>query len=94
MMPAGSILLVDDETKILNALIRIARRGSRSRHNGRTHEARRLLGQRFFDVLIVDNLMPDLTGLDLIRELAATPATDRPQVADDRTPRSKARSKR
>ena len=81
MMAAGSILLVDDETKILNALGAALRgEGHEVVTTAEPHEARRLLGQRFFDVLIVDNLMPDLTGLDLIRELAATPATDRPQV--------------
>ena len=81
MMAAGSILLVDDETKILNAL------GSALRADGHEvvttadpHEGRRLLGQRLFDVFVVDNLMPELTGLDLIRELSATPAVDRPQV--------------
>ena len=80
-MAAGSILLVDDETKILSAL------GSALRTDGHEvvttadpHEARRLFGQRLFDVLVVDNLMPELTGLDLIRELAATPAAERPQV--------------
>jgi DNA-binding NtrC family response regulator len=81
MMAAGSILLVDDETKILSAL------GSALRADGHEvvttadpREARRLLGQRLFDVLVVDNLMPELTGLDLIRELSATPATERPQA--------------
>jgi DNA-binding NtrC family response regulator len=44
-------------------------------------EAQRLLGQRLFDVLVVDNLMPELSGLDLIRELAAAaPPSERPQV--------------
>ena len=81
MMAAGSILLVDDETKILSAL------GSALRADGHEvvttadpREARRLLGQRLFDVIVVDNLMPELTGLDLIRELSATPATERPQA--------------
>ena len=81
MMAAGSILLVDDETKILSAL------GSALRADGHEvvttadpREARRLLGQRPFDVLVVDNLMPELTGLDLIRELSATPAAERPQT--------------
>jgi two-component system response regulator AtoC len=81
MMAAGSILLVDDETKILNAL------GSALRADGHDvvttadpHEGRRLLAQRLFDVFVVDNLMPELTGLDLIRELSATPAVDRPQI--------------
>jgi DNA-binding NtrC family response regulator len=81
MMAAGSILLVDDETKILNAL------GAALRSDGHEvittadpRDARRLLGQRLFDVLVVDNLMPELSGLDLIRELTATPSPDRPQV--------------
>ena len=81
MMAAGSILLVDDETKILNAL------GSALRNDGHEvittadpREARRLLSQRLFDVLVVDNLMPELSGLDLIRELDAAASPDRPQV--------------
>jgi DNA-binding NtrC family response regulator len=81
MMAAGSILLVDDETKILTAL------GSALRGDGHEvittadpREARRLLGQRLFDVLVVDNLMPELSGLDLIRELDAAASPDRPQV--------------
>src|SRR5262249_37305552 len=43
--------------------------------------ARRTLGERSIDVVIVDNLMPDMTGLDLIRELtASTPEAERPQI--------------
>ena len=34
-----------------------------------------------FDVLVVDNLMPEMTGLDLIRELSSTvPETEGPQI--------------
>ncbi len=48
---------------------------------GSVREAQRTLSERNVDVLIVDNMMPDATGLDLIRELvAATPETDRPQI--------------
>jgi len=43
-------------------------------------EAQRLLTQRPFDLMIVDNLMPELTGLDLIRELSGVPPAERPQV--------------
>ena len=82
MATRGSILLVDDEAKILNAL------SSAVRADGHEvvavtdpREARRLLGQRIFDVLVVDNLMPELSGLDLIRELGSTiPQGDRPQI--------------
>jgi DNA-binding NtrC family response regulator len=48
---------------------------------GSPREAQQLLSQRLFDVLIVDNLMPELTGLDLIREIvASTPPAERPQM--------------
>src|SRR5262245_65583381 len=43
--------------------------------------AARLLEQRDFDVLVVDHRMPDKSGLELIRDLAAsTPETERPQI--------------
>jgi DNA-binding NtrC family response regulator len=79
---SGSILLVDDEAKILNALASALRtEGHEVVATGSAREAQRLLGQRLFDVLVVDNLMPDLTGTDLIRELVASTAVgDRPQI--------------
>src|SRR6186997_3292885 len=79
---SGSILLVDDEAKILNALASALRgEGHEVVATVSAREAQRLLGQRLFDVLVVDNLMPDLTGTDLIRELVATTAEgDRPQI--------------
>src|SRR5204862_2203662 len=40
-------------------------------------QAKKLLSERTFDVMIVDNVMPELTGLDLIRELAAAARNDR-----------------
>ena len=80
-MSSGSILLVDDEAKILNALA-LALREDRHEVVATTsaREAQRLLSQRMFDLLVVDNLMPELTGLDLIRELHASAATERPQI--------------
>ncbi|HEX5475735.1 MAG TPA: sigma-54 dependent transcriptional regulator [Vicinamibacterales bacterium] len=82
MTAAGSILLVDDEAKIRNALAGALRE---QRHEviatESPREAQRLLAKRLFDVLVVDNLMPELTGLDLIRELVATtPEAERPQI--------------
>jgi two-component system, NtrC family, response regulator AtoC len=79
---SGSILLVDDETKILNALASALRgEGHEVVATASAREAQRLLGQRLFDVLVVDNLMPELTGTDLIRELvASTAAGERPQI--------------
>ncbi len=78
----GSVLLVDDETKIRVALASALREeGHEVLATGSPREAQQLLSQRLFDVLVVDNLMPELTGLDLIREIAAaTPLADRPQM--------------
>ncbi len=82
MTANGTILLVDDEAKIRNALAQALREeGHEVLATESPREAQRLLGRRFFDVLIVDNLMPELTGIDLIRELvASTPTTERPQI--------------
>ena len=80
-MACGSILLVDDETKILNALASALRaEGHDVVATGNPRDAQRLLARRLFDVFVVDNLMPEVTGLDLIRELASTPAAERPQI--------------
>jgi DNA-binding NtrC family response regulator len=77
----SSILLVDDETKILSALAGALRNdGHEVVATASPREAQRLLAGRMFDLLVVDNLMPELTGLDLIRELSAAPAGERPQV--------------
>ena len=47
----------------------------------REAEAQRLLNERSFDLFIVDNLMPERTGLELIRDLVgAIPDGERPQV--------------
>jgi DNA-binding NtrC family response regulator len=81
MMANASILLVDDETKILNALANALRGdGYEVVATACPREAQKLLAQRMFDLCIVDNLMPELTGLDLIRDLSAVPSTERPQV--------------
>jgi len=81
-VPRGSILLVDDEEKILRALGRALRE---ARHEVIETtcpiEAQRLLAVRTFDVLIVDNVMPKLSGLDLIREYTASVAeSERAQI--------------
>lgn len=82
MSTRGSILLVDDETKIRHALAAALREeGHEVVATASAREAQRQLASRMFDVLVVDNLMPELTGLDLIRTLAATvPESERPQI--------------
>ncbi len=78
----GSILLVDDEAKILTGLGKVLRdEGYDVVAADKARDAQRLLSERTFDVLVIDNLMPELSGLDVIREIAATlPAEDRPQI--------------
>src|SRR5499427_5038698 len=78
----GSILLVDDEEKILKSLGRALRdAGHRVVDTTSAREAQRLLAERSFDLLIVDNVMPETSGLDLIREYVnSTPEGDRSQV--------------
>ncbi len=81
-MTHGSILLVDDEPKIRGALSAALRD---ERHDvtatGSPREALRLLNERPFDLLVIDNLMPEMTGLELIREISSTMAAgERPEI--------------
>jgi DNA-binding NtrC family response regulator len=82
MSTRGSILLVDDEEKILIPLRRaLEREGFDVVATTSGRQARRLLDERLFDVFVVDNVMPELSGLDLIRDaMAAVPEADRPQI--------------
>src|SRR5882762_6037942 len=82
MTHRGSILLVDDEEKILKALGRALRdAGHGVVETTSPRDALRLLGERSFDVVLVDNVMPQLNGLDLIREyVGSTPEGERPQI--------------
>jgi DNA-binding NtrC family response regulator len=78
----GSILLADDEEKILKRLGRALRdEGHDVVEASSAREAQRQLVERSFDLLVVDNLMPGMTGLELIRELSqAIPPGERPQI--------------
>jgi len=82
MRPRGLLLLVDDEEKIRRVLGQALRaEGHEVLEAANARDAKRTLGERSVDVLIVDNLMPDMTGLDLIRELTASTAeSERPQI--------------
>src|SRR3954462_5754688 len=78
----GSILLADDEEKILKRLGRALREeGHEVVEASSGREAQRHLSECQFELVVVDNVMPGISGLDLIRELsAALPASDRPQM--------------
>jgi DNA-binding NtrC family response regulator len=81
-MPPGSILLADDEEKILKTLGRALREeGHEVITTPSSVHAQRLLGERSFDLLVIDYLMPERTGLDVIRELTTTmPEAERPSI--------------
>jgi DNA-binding NtrC family response regulator len=76
------VLLVDDEETLARNLSRALREEGHDVASATSvAEAQRLLAVRTFDVLVVDNRMPEKTGLELIRELvAATPEAERPQI--------------
>jgi DNA-binding NtrC family response regulator len=78
----GAILLVDDEEKILRALGRALQdAGHEVTEARRAGEARRLLAERPFDVFLVDNVMAEVTGLELIREyVGSTPEGERAEI--------------
>ncbi|MSO55590.1 MAG: sigma-54-dependent Fis family transcriptional regulator [Acidobacteria bacterium] len=82
MTVRGTLLLVEDEQKIRRVLGQALRgEGHEALEAGGAREARQILGERSIDVLICDNLMPDMTGLDLIRDLVgSTPEAERPQI--------------
>jgi len=80
--PRGSILLVDDEEKILKRLGRaLSDDGHQVALAGHAREALRLLADRSFDLVVADNLMPGMSGLDMLREVATNVGeAERPQL--------------
>jgi DNA-binding NtrC family response regulator len=78
----GTILLADDEEKILKRLGRALRDEGHDVVEAMTiRDAQRHLAERPFDLLVVDNVMPGMTGLEFIREVAQTMAPgERPQI--------------
>ena len=80
-MTHGSGLLVDDELKIRRRLRARSRTGARCQRHGSPREALRLLNERPSISSVVDNLMPEMSGLDLIRQVVTSmPAHERPQI--------------
>ena len=80
--PRGTVLLVDDEEKLLKRLGRALRdEGHDVVEAGSARDAQKQLAQRAFDLFVVDNVMPGMTGLELLRDVfSAIPESERPQV--------------
>jgi DNA-binding NtrC family response regulator len=78
----GSILIVDDEPKIRKVLADALRDdGHDATVTGSAREALHLVSERPWDLVVVDNLMPEMSGLDLIREVMAGGAPgERPEI--------------
>ena len=67
------ILLVEDDRDSLSALVRLLRlSGHRPLAAGSAAEALRLAAEQRCDVVVSDVGLPDRSGLELMRELAAT----------------------
>ena len=80
--PAGRVLLVDDEEKILKTLGRALRDdGHDVTTASRALEGQRLLAERSFDLVVIDYRMPDRSGMEVVRDLVATtPEAERPAI--------------
>ena len=79
-MRRGSILVVEDEPKIRQALVdALIDEGHDAVAVPGGRQALALIAERPFDLLVVDNLMPEMTGLELLREIVST-AGHRPEV--------------
>jgi DNA-binding NtrC family response regulator len=77
----GTVLLVDDEERLLKSLGRALRDdGHEVVTAASAAEAEKRLVERGFDLLVVDNRMPGRTGLELIRDLSKTAEGERPQI--------------
>ncbi|HEV3061390.1 MAG TPA: sigma-54 dependent transcriptional regulator [Vicinamibacterales bacterium] len=92
MTHRGSILLIDDEEKILKTLGRALRdSGHTVTETTSARHGQRLLGERTFDVLLVDNVMPELSGLDVIREYVGAGSAERAAARGSDGPAARAR---
>lgn len=72
-----SVLLLEDDREFAERIVarELARRGIGVRVVAKIREARSLLEQERFDLLIVDGLLPDGNGMDFIAELRSSGAT-------------------
>ncbi len=65
----GKVLCVDDEPHVLRALQWLLQKEFDIHIAGSAQEAIRLLGQHDFDVIVSDQRMPGVTGVELLREV-------------------------
>lgn len=65
-----TVLVVDDELDFVETLVkRLERRGFKVTGVGSGQEALRKLGEKSFDVVILDVMMPGMDGIETLREI-------------------------
>jgi len=75
-MSARRILVVEDETAIRDMLVfNLGRAGYEVLGAGTAREARSAIANRQPDVILMDWMLPDVSGLELTRQLKREPAT-------------------
>ena len=79
-VPDGRVLIIDDDLRVGNSLRRVLRRHHEVTVVERGSEALELIrrGERY-DVILCDLMMPEMTGMDVYRELSRFA----PDVTDD-----------
>lgn len=75
MSDKPTLLAVDDEPDILDFLERVFRREYRVLRAKHAQEAEAILAERVPDVLISDQRMPGMTGMELLEQTAQTHPT-------------------
>ncbi|HEX5737644.1 MAG TPA: sigma-54 dependent transcriptional regulator [Hydrogenophaga sp.] len=76
--PIASVLVVDDEPDLRTLYeLTLLREGHEVTSAPDLEQAREWLAQKHFDVLITDMRLPDGLGLELLRELAEQPRTEK-----------------
>jgi DNA-binding response OmpR family regulator len=72
----ADILVIDDDSITCRTLARLLREEGHTAHCVyNAQEALRCLGDRLPQLLVLDVMLPDVTGLDLLRQLRADPRT-------------------
>lgn len=68
--PRLELLLVDDDAELRSDMASyLTRQGHRVEQAGSGHEALELMERRAFDVMVLDLMMPGMSGIDLLKEL-------------------------
>lgn len=70
MAPIGKVLIIDDEASLRETLARILRRaGCETSAATDGHEALRLLAAELFDLVFLDIHLPEMGGLEILKEI-------------------------